>query len=84
MEIDFFLNPFQFNILMFFIMVGISYLFANFLEIKKFQNVVVFHAILIFIFAIIGILDSMFIFIAILEFAILFYLNKGDDNSESD
>lgn len=83
MEIDFFLNPFQFNILMFFIIVGISYLFANFLEIKKFQNVVVFHAILIFIFAIIGVLDSMFIFFAILEIGILFYMNKGGNNDES-
>jgi len=83
MEIDFFLNHFQFSFLMYFVFLGIAYLFANFLQIKKFSNVIVLHAVFVFIFAIIGILDMMFIFFAIIEITIIFYLNKGGNNNES-
>lgn len=80
-EINPLFDDFQFNFLLFFILLMLAYLLSRMLQFKSFTSVIALHAIFIFICAIAELIDYMYLIFAIIEIAIL--LKIGGSQNES-
>jgi hypothetical membrane protein len=76
-EVDFLFDEFQFNFILFFILLAIAYSLGKYLQFEEFSSILVLHAILLVIFTIIQLIDYMFLLIAVVELVVIMKLEKN-------